>query len=161
MVAEAFSRPGAPPLTVYSQQKEQIALFNSSNVQVIHKNFPEREDVYSEGDIFLFPSYWEGLCHGIYEAQAVGGLVITSSQPPMNECGTPYLVGVDRYAQEDLSGKKILKAIPSVDDLYNISKCIYGSDITKLSKQNRKNIEINFNLESNLKSLYIKIQNKI
>lgn len=154
IVAKAFSRPNAPPLTVYTQQKEQIALFQSANVNIIHKNFPEREDVYAGGDVFLFPSYWEGLCHGIYEAQSVGGVVITSEQPPMNECGSPYLVGIDRYEQEDLSGKKILKAVPSVEDLYHVCSSLYGQDISRISKIARENIEKNFNLKNTLSSMY-------
>lgn len=154
IVAKAFAKPGAPPLVVYTQQQEQIALFNSSNVEIIHKNFPEREDVYADGDVFLFPSYWEGLCHGIYEAQAVGGLVITSKQPPMNECGSPYLVGIDRYEQEDLSGKKIVKAVPDVGDLYDICCCLSQQDITIHSMKSRQLIEQKYNLRQNLKSIY-------
>ncbi|OBW94810.1 glycosyltransferase [Gallibacterium anatis] len=158
IVAKAFSLPGAPPLTVYSQQKDQIALFTSHNVNVIHKNFPDRKDVYSDGDVFLFPSYWEGLCHGIYEGQAVGGLVITTDIAPMNECGTPYLIPVEKYMQEDLSGKKILKAVPSYHRLFDIAISIYNSNIKNASITNRKYIEKEFNLEVNLLLFYKKLQ---
>lgn len=157
IVAKTFSRPLAPPLIVYTQQDTQIAQFNSPNIEIIHKNFPERQDVYSNGDIFLFPSYWEGLCHGIYEAQAVGGIVITSEQAPMSECGTPYLVKVSSYIQEDLSGKKILKAVPDENDLFKLVSSLYNTDITKNSLSNRLRIEKEYNLEENLKDLYYKI----
>lgn len=159
IVAKAFAKPGAPPLLVYTQQKEQIAQFTSSNIEIVHRNFPEREDVYSEGDVFLFPSYWEGLCHGVYEAQAVGGIVITSSQPPMSECGSPYLVSLERYDQEDLSGKKILKAVPSVDDLYRICSILNLQDISETSLSSRQHIESSFNLRLNLVEIYKKIIN--
>lgn len=154
IVSEVFSRKGAPPLLVYSQQKEKIAQFSSPNIEVVYRNFSNREDVYFEGDVFLFPSYWEGLCHGVYEAQAVGGIVVTSSQPPMNECGSPYLVGVSRYEQEDLSGKKILKSVPDSDDLYNICRSLYRADIRSESQINRNRIESEYDLRANVNSLY-------
>lgn len=154
IVFEAFSKPGAPPLLVYTQQTDRIASIKSKNIELVHKNFPERADVYAEGDVFLFPSYWEGLCHGIYEAQAVGGIVITSEHPPMNECGTPYLCRVEKLLQEDLSGKKIVKAVPATDDLFNLSKSIYQDDIAAASLASRLNIERNFSLANTLDELY-------
>ncbi len=153
IVFEAFSRLGAPPLTVYTQ-KNNIANIASKNITLIDKNFPTRAEVYSEGDVFLFPSYWEGLCHGIYEGQASGGLVVTSDHPPMNECGTPFLVSIQKYTQEDLSGKKICKAIPSADELYSICKKLYKKEISDLSIISRKNIEDNFDLKITLSDLY-------
>ena len=116
-------------------------------------------DVYSEGDVFLFPSYWEGLCHGIYEGQASGGLVVTTDHPPMNECGTPFLVSVEKLMQEELSGKKICKAVPDSSMLYSICKKIYKKDISDISASGRKNIENNFNLSDTLESLYYVILN--
>ncbi len=156
IVFEAFSRPGSPPLTVYTQ-KNNIASVSSSNIQIIEFNFPNRSDVYSEGDVFLFPSYWEGLCHGIYEGQASGGLIITTDHPPMNECGTPFLVSVNKYMQEELSGKKICKAVPDSLMLHSICKKLYHKDITDISTSGRKNIEENFNLRETLDSIYATI----
>jgi glycosyltransferase involved in cell wall biosynthesis len=156
IVFNAFSRSGAPPLIVYTQ-KNNIAEVTGSNITLINKNFPTRNEVYSEGDVFLFPSYWEGLCHGIYEGQASGGVVITSDHPPMNECGTPFLVPIESYMQEDLSGKKICKAIPSSDTLYSICKKLYKKDISDLSTESRRNIETNFNLEATLTGIYTHI----
>jgi len=153
VVFEAFSRPGAPPLTVYTQ-KDNIAQIKSSNITLIDNNFPTRSEVYSEGDVFLFTSYWEGLCHGIYEGQASGGLVVTTDHPPMNECGTPFLVPVEKYLQEDLSGKKICKAVPSAAILYSICKKLYKKDIAELSETGRSNIETRFDLRNTLDDLY-------
>lgn len=154
IVFEAFSMPGAPPLTVYTQQTETIAKNISDNITVIDKNFPERKDVYEDGDVFLFPSYWEGLCHGIYEGQAVGGLVITTDQPPMNECGTPFLVPIQSLEQEDLAGKKIIKAIPSASLLYDCARSLPTCDIPIFSAMARKNVEDRFDLSVNMRSIY-------
>lgn len=153
IVFEAFSRPGAPPLTVYTQ-KSNMAEITSKNITLIDKNFPTRAEVYAEGDVFLFPSYWEGLCHGIYEGQSSGGLVVTTDHPPMNECGTPFLVPVEKYLQEDLSGKKICKAVPSASVLHSICKKLYNKDISELSKNGRANVEERFNLQNTLNDLY-------
>lgn len=158
IVFDAFSRPGAPPLLVYTQSSN-IANFSCKNITLIDRNFPRRMDVYSDGDIFLFPSYWEGLCHGIYEGQASGGVVVTSDHPPMNECGTPFLISIEKYLQEDLSGKKICKAVPDSSMLYTICKKIYQKEISDLSMQGRNNIEQNFNLRETLDSLYWAILN--
>lgn len=154
VVFEAFSMQGAPPLTVYTQQTETIAKNISKNITIIDKNFPERKDVYEDGDVFLFPSYWEGLCHGIYEGQASGGLVITTDHPPMNECGTPFLIPIDHRDQEDLAGKKIIKVVPSAEMLYQYSLAVSSVDIARFSNSGRENIMMNFDLRENLKKLH-------
>lgn len=157
VVFEAFSLPGAPPLTVYTQQTEMIAKSISDNIRIIDKNFPERKDVYEDGDVFLFPSYWEGLCHGIYEGQAVGGLVITTDHPPMNQCGTPFLVPVGLLGQEDLAGKKILKATSKAADLYELCINMKLIQVSVQSKFGRTTIEDKFNLGKNLERMHADI----
>ena len=154
IVFDAFSMPGAPPLTVYTQQTTVIAQNIPKNVTLIDRNFPHRNDVYQSGDVFLFPSYWEGLCHGIYEGQAVGGLVITTDHPPMNECGTSHLVPVERLSREDLSGKSIVKAHASKVHLHRIASALYDSNIELESLERRKMIERAFNLSTTLTDLY-------
>lgn len=161
IVFEAFTKEGAPPLIVYTQ-KENIAQYQlTPNITIIEKTFPDRCDVYKEGDLFLFPSYWEGLCHGIYEGQASGSLVITTDHPPMNECGTDYLLPVDKITQEDLSGKQIMKSVVSANDLFLLSKELYQDDIFEQSKTIREFITDNYNLEQNLKSFLVKTLNLI
>jgi glycosyltransferase involved in cell wall biosynthesis len=154
LVFEAFSKPGSPHLLVYTQQAERIASNIPDNVELVNKNYPDRKDVYTEGDVFLFPSYWEGLCHGIYEGQASGGLVITTDHAPMNECGTDLLVPVDRLEQEDISGKKIVKAVADADFLHILCKDLAGNTIKDLSRRGRNLIEDRFNLKKTLELIY-------
>lgn len=156
IVFEAFTKEGAPSLTVYTQ-KDNIANYEiTPNIKIVEKTFPERHDVYKDGDVFLFPSYWEGLCHGIYEGQACGSLVITTDHPPMNECGSPYLLPVDKILQEELSGKKIMKSVVSANDLYLICKTIYGKDISNESAKSY-DIQTRHNLKKILNDLYYSI----
>lgn len=159
VVFEAFSLPGSPELVVYSQG-ENISSKFSSNIKLINKNFPSRHEVYADGDVFLFPSYWEGLCHGIYEGQAVGGLIVTTDHPPMSECGSDYLVPVSKVLQEDLSGKKIIKAVASSKYLHEITKSLYGKDISKVSANGRRRIEESYDLKTNLNYIYNLILNQ-
>ena len=153
VVFKAFSLPNSPPLTVYTQ-KDNIAPGHSSNITIVDRNYENREEVYQTGDVFLFPSYWEGLCHGIYEGQACGGLVITTDHPPMDECGTPYLIPVSKITHEDLSGKKIVKAVPSFEAIHDMCTSIYNTDISSISTAARTNIERRFNLQDTLNELY-------
>jgi glycosyltransferase involved in cell wall biosynthesis len=154
LVFKAFAMPGAPLLTVYTQQMDILDKNIPENVTLINKNFSERKDVYQDGDVYLFPSYWEGLCHGLYEAQASGGLVITTDHPPMDECGSDYLVPVEKFLQEDLSGKKIVKALPDVALLHRLCSGLHGSDIEAASERGRSNIESNFNLNNSVSDMY-------
>lgn len=154
IIYKAFTLPDAPPLTVYTQQEEILEISKSNNITIVSKNFPERRNVYEDGDVFLFPSYWEGLCHGLYESQAMGGIVITSDHPPMNECGTPYRVKIENISQENIAGKNIIKAIPNFNHLYELAKSLYKSDIYSLSKESRKNIEFKYSLKDTLLLLY-------
>jgi glycosyltransferase involved in cell wall biosynthesis len=154
LVFEAFSKPDSPQLIVYTQQAERIASNIPENIVLVSHNYPERKDVYEEGDVFLFPSYWEGLCHGIYEGQAAGGLVITTDHAPMNECGTDLLLPVVALKQEDLSGKKIIKAVADADHLHNLCNELSGKSIGSRSRYGRKVIEESFNLRNNLEDLY-------
>ena len=159
IVFEAFSMPGAPPLTVYTQQTEKMAKNLPQAVTLIDRNFPDRKDVYEEGDVFLFPSFWEGLCHGIYEGQACGGIVITTDHPPMNECGTPFLVPVDSFLQEELDGKKIVKACPSAEALYELCKTLFNASIYAQSITGFEHIRSNYDLRLTLKNIYDEVCN--
>ncbi len=160
IVFKAFSKEGAPPLLVYTQQMDRLATPLTDNIELVHKNFPDRNSVYEDGDVFLFPSYWEGLCHGIYEAQACGGVVVTSEQPPMNQCGSNHLIRVESFTQENLAGNKIIKAIPSADHLFEVCQGLYRKDISLESKMGRINIEKNFDLSDTLNMLYASILSK-
>ncbi|NDY96285.1 glycosyltransferase [Wenzhouxiangella limi] len=136
VIFDAFSLPGAPPLTVYTQQTERLAENVPRSANLILGNFDERKDVYADGDVFIFCSYWEGLGLGLYEAQCSGALVVTTDHAPMNECGTDFVVPVEKFAQENLAGKKIVKAVPSASDLFEIVHSLNGVNISEISEMN-------------------------
>ena len=117
---------------VYSQAEVDNSL-KSKDLTITENIFPERKSVYETGDIFIFCSYWEGLCHGIYEASYSGGLVLTTDTGPMNECIPAFLVDVEEVKSEKL-GKLIKKAVPSMTSMRNILNLLEGKDISKLSR---------------------------
>ena len=103
-------------------------------MQVTQKVFPDRKSVYENGDIFIFCSHWEGLCHGIYEASYSGGLVLTTNTEPMDECKPAFLVDVENISTEKL-GKSIKKVTPSMKSMRNILDSLQGKSISHLSHE--------------------------
>jgi hypothetical protein len=154
VIFNAFSLPNSPELLVYSQKESILEIPKSENIIITHKNFPCRSDVYESGDVFIFTSFWEGLCHGLYEAQAMGGVVITTDHPPMNECGTPFLIPIEKTEQEELAGKKIVKAIPSYVAINALCAYLSNENIAEISLQGRRLIDDKYNLKENLKKMY-------
>jgi glycosyltransferase involved in cell wall biosynthesis len=53
-------------------------------------------EVYDGFDVLLQPDSYAGFNRVLYEAQAYGLPVVTTTAPPMDECETPFLVPVDR-----------------------------------------------------------------
>ena len=129
-------------INLASQRKMQVDIFSQRSILDINnlpegfavheKTFPDRSSAYDDGDLFLFPSYWEGLCHGIYEASYSGGIVITTDHPPMNECVPALKIPVTHCLQEKLD-KPINKAIPCMDSLERLVLSLYGEKCESLS----------------------------
>jgi len=120
-------------ITIYSQAEvNKFSEGDLSNLTIKHTIFPDRKSVYEQGDIFIFCSYWEGLCHGIYEASFSGGLVLTTNTPPMNECIPAFLVDVENITTEKLN-KRIKKAVPSMQSMRQVLEHLNGKDISELS----------------------------
>jgi len=116
------------------------------NVEVIHKEFPEKKDVYQEGDVFLAPSHWEGLAHQLYEAQACGIPVVTTDAPPMNECGTPFLTKTKSFRSVSLGRQRISSVDASANDLALTMQTLFGEHIEEESKWGRQRMEEKYNV---------------
>lgn len=58
--------------------------FQKYNIELIHKTVPA-PGLYHKGDVYVYPTYLEGLGLTIYEALSCGLPVITTNNPPMNE----------------------------------------------------------------------------
>ena len=153
-----------PVLSKLSKEKHfQIKLFSQceleknqdfGDIEIINKTLESRHEIYKEGTLFVFTSYWEGLCHGIYEASACGAIPITTDAPPMNECVPALLIPVEEYKAEKLNDS-IRKNIPSKVALEECLRKTLNKPILEASRSNRKWIVENRNLENTLRELYI------
>ncbi|MEI2418845.1 glycosyltransferase [Arthrospira platensis SPKY2] len=129
------------------------------NVIVDFTNYPSKTEIFQKGDVLIAPSHWEGLGHQLYEAQASGLPVITTDAPPMNECGTDWLVPVSERYPYLLSGKPIPKVIADPKKLSNLLRSIQGCDIIQESRDARCRMEAKYNLKEVLLELKNSIQN--
>lgn len=137
-------------ITVYSQATLQNI---TNNLNIKQTVFPDRRSVYEKGDIFIFCSYWEGLCHGLYEASYSGGLVLTTNTPPMNECVPAFLVDVESTSSEKLA-KTIKKSRPSMQSMRRILEALQGRDISDLSLEAHNWVAQKRNLSETLATMY-------
>ena len=141
-------------ITIYSQAEINDSSDNKfDNIQIKQTTFPDRKSVYEDGDIFIFCSHWEGLCHGIYEASYSGGLVLTTNTPPMDECIPAFLVDVEGISTEKL-GKRIKKAVPSMQSMRKILESLRGNDISMLSYEAHNWASSQRNLPETLAKMY-------
>lgn len=58
--------------------------FDNYNIEIIHETI-SAPGLYHKGDVYVYPTYLEGLGLTIYEALSCGLPVITTNSPPMNE----------------------------------------------------------------------------
>jgi len=141
-------------VTIYTQAEiNKFINDKPDNLTIRQTVFPDRKSVYEKGDVFIFCSYWEGLCHGIYEASYSGGLVLTTNTPPMNECTPAFLVDVDSITTERL-GKTIKKAIPSMQSMRQVLESLKDTSVSKLSFEAHDWVARERNLSETLEIMY-------
>jgi glycosyltransferase involved in cell wall biosynthesis len=114
---------------------ELLSLIKEQNISNYVYQFPdctseELNALYQEARFFFFPSVREGFGWPIIEAQASGGLVITSDREPMNEVGGDAAIycesppadgeGLDRWATRVVEQTLIpvLEMTPEKRDLH-------------------------------------------
>jgi len=151
-----------PILSKLSKEKFRVKLFSQvnldnkidfGNIEVINKTYETRNEIYEEGSLFVFTSYWEGLCHGIYEACATGAIPITTDAPPMNECVPSITIPVLKNTSEKLN-EIVKKSIPSQSALEKCLRDTKNKKISENSKFSRQWIVDNRNLEITLNKMY-------
>ena len=92
------------------------------------------EDIWSEGDVFIFPEKFNGLSLPIQEAYASGMLVMTTDRHPNNKwLPTEPLIPVDKYVDERLA-VPLKSAKLSPLDIAKTIDSWYDKDITKFSE---------------------------
>jgi glycosyltransferase involved in cell wall biosynthesis len=131
-----------------------------SHLNYVASNFPYRKDVYRDDDLFIFTSYWEGLCHGIYEAAYSGAIVVTTDTQPMNESDACIKIPVTHIESEHLS-KRIKKAVPCMDSLESTVKSLYRSNCRELSMASHLWIGRHRTLSDTIEEMYISFSSSL
>lgn len=140
-------------VTIYTQAAMPHGFASQELLTLKHGTLPDRKDVYQEGDLFVFCSYWEGLCHGIYEACLSGGLVATTDFPPMNECLPAFKIPVSTIKTEKL-GKKIAKAIINTRHLEQLILKLHLQDCSLLSSYGHQWVSQHRSLRDTLQEMH-------
>lgn len=98
------------------------------------------DDLYDEGDVFIFPEKFNGLSLPLQEAHAAGMLVMCGNRFPMNSwLPTPPLIPVAAY-QERRTGHRQPTFQEAVFEPRQIAETInnwYGKDITAYSQRGK------------------------
>lgn len=93
------------------------------------------ENIWEEGDVFVFPEKFNGLSLPLQEAYASGMLVMCGNRFPMNEwLPNDPLIPVKSYKKERISVEFESAIIDPKDIAQTIDKW-YGKDISKFSKK--------------------------
>ena len=98
------------------------------------------EDLWNEGDVFVFPEKFNGLSLPMQEARAAGMVVAGSDRYPMNSWLPPWaLIRVKRYAMSRVAPmcREFLEAIVDPKDIAAKIDELYGRDIAEYSEAGR------------------------
>lgn len=92
-------------LKLIVRSQETIKKVSHRNVEIRVGNFPY-DEIWAEGDVFLFPEKFNGLSLPLQEAFASGMLVMCGDRFPMNEWLPPEpLLPVDQYRKGCVSAR--------------------------------------------------------
>lgn len=142
-VAAALEYVTSPARFVIRSQSPAMWM---NDPRVRYEGFTPYEDLWTTGDVFLFPEKWNGLSLPIQEAYASGMLVMAGARfPNTTYLPTEPLIPVDTYHRERVGG-----AYPVFDcaefDPRTIAAHIdawYGKDITGYSLRGKQYSEEN------------------
>lgn len=158
-----FGRKGAETLAAAARRcPEANVIFTTqtpefpampSNVDVRLVDYDRRGDVYSEGDIFLASTYWEGLGHQLYECQAAGLPLIATDGEPMDQARAWRRIPVKRRIWQNLYGKQIVRHCPDAEAMAALMAEVSGADIRETSLAGRRFVESNYSLADTLAQL--------
>lgn len=105
-----------------------------ANVELRIGNDPDQAGLYSEGDVLLAPSLFEGFGYSLYEAQACGMPVIATNFPPMDEAGVAWPVACEGGLSHNLCGRPFEYARPEPAALAGIMRALNGRPIEAESR---------------------------
>jgi hypothetical protein len=99
------------------------------------------ETLWDEGDAFVFPEKWNGLCLPLQEARASGMLVIGADRFPINTwLPREPLIHVDHYQKGRISGAYLEfdEAVIHPEDVAGQIDSWYGTDISQYSAEGKE-----------------------
>ena len=132
VVLEAARR--APECSVLIRSQVPIPRTAPANVELRVGNDPDQAGLYSEGDVLLAPSLFEGYGYSLYEAQACGMPVIATNFPPMDEAGAAWPLACSGGLSHSLCGRPFEYAQPSAVALAAIMRAVNGRSIEAESR---------------------------
>lgn len=102
----------------------------------------DNRTLYTDADVCVQPSHWEGLGLQLLECQAAGLPLITSSAAPMNEYQPMRSIPISRTEVVHLAGKTpVTSCLMDPRELATILREVNGSEIEHHSYQARKFVE--------------------
>ena len=103
----------------------------------IERGTVHHDELYSKGDVFIFPEKFNGLSLPLQEAYASGMLVMASNRYPMNTwLPNEPLIPVKEYRKDRISVEFDM-AVIDPRDIANTIDAWYGKDISQLSLDGR------------------------
>ena len=132
-VVEALKYIKSPfTLTIRSQNPLPFTI-EDSRVKLEIGTFPY-EELYADGDVFLFPEKFNGLSLPLQEAHASGMLVMASNRFPNTEwLPEEPLIPVAGYEEDRITNVPFSRAIIKPADIAQTVDNWYGKDITRYS----------------------------
>lgn len=112
-----------------------------AGIYVSPREVKESADLYSDGDVLVQPSRFEGIGLPLLEAQACGMPVVTVEAEPMSEVAPDLVVPVDWVEEIELVGKKLPTYVVSVEALAETIRDLRDKNIKELSAAARNRIE--------------------
>jgi len=140
----SISKP--PRLTVRAQVEPELPkeFAVSPTIKFDVKSVPEPADLFTDFDVAVQPSKYEGIGITMLEAQAAGLPVITTNAPPMSEIAPDLLVPVGRTDRIMMGNKEIFSYTPSAEGIRKVVGNLMGREIKELSRQARRRVETKY-----------------
>ncbi len=126
-------------LIIRAQEDFQVprAAWGDKRIHITIGTIP-KEELYREGDVFVFPEKFNGLSLPLQEAKASGMLIMASDRFPINTWNSSEsLIPIRKY-EHTKPWKKIVKtAVVDPKDIAATMDYWYGKDITQFSEEGR------------------------
>ncbi|AGA27672.1 glycosyltransferase [Singulisphaera acidiphila] len=139
IIGEAAKRAPSVPILVRTQASAVPLL--PANVEVRRANLTDAAELYTEGDVCVQPSRWEGLGLPLLECQASGLPLITTDAPPMNEHDPLLAVPASATKARLFRHRAIPVHEVDPDDLARVLLNLHGADISEASLTARRYVE--------------------